>query len=137
VELNVNYTIQQTALRSNRYRFVKSAKATGKYTVEIASWSGRSRRSSSARCGVAGQMVSKKAYEEMGDKTFARNPIGTGPWQLESWKPGEVVITRNMSYFKPDLPNLEKFTFNPVAEAQARRTKLEQGEIDFFGQPDY
>jgi peptide/nickel transport system substrate-binding protein len=137
VEFNVNYTIQNNAPRVNRFSYVKGATATGKYTVRFELQKPFAPFLLSTLRGIAGQMVSKKAYTEMGPQAFSRNPIGTGPWQMDSWKPGELVLTRNPNYFKQGLPYLDKITLIPVPDGLVRRQKIEAGEIDFTGQPDY
>jgi peptide/nickel transport system substrate-binding protein len=137
VEFNVNYTIQNKAPRVNRFSFVKGATATGKYTVRFELEKPFAPFFLSTLRGIAGQMVSKKAYSEMGAQAFSRNPIGTGPWQLDSWKPGQLILSRHPKYFKSGLPYLDKITAIPVPDALVRRQKIEAGEIDFTGQADY
>jgi ABC-type transport system substrate-binding protein len=61
---------------------------------------------------------------------YSRNPIGTGPYMLSEWIPGQhVVIKRNPNYFgtpgKPDT-----MTFRPVPEAEARVIELTTGNAD-------
>ena len=49
-------------------------------------------------------IVSKKAVEEMGQEVFSKNPIGTGPYQLGSWKPKTHV----------ELTSFDKYTSSSV-----------------------
>ena len=46
--------------------------------------------------GYCGLLVSKKAHQEMGNEAYSRNPIGCGPFVLESIVGGkEVVLKKN------------------------------------------
>lgn len=58
--------------------------------------------------------------------------IGTGPFQLVEWTPGEHMrLTRNQRYFRPDLPYLDavEVAFNIVTPIALER--WQDGEADF------
>lgn len=77
-----------------------------------------------------GDIISKKAVEEMGDEEFGRNPVGTGPFQFKEWNSGvSVVLERNEEYWgeKPAYSNL---TFKFITEAANRAIELETGGVD-------
>ncbi|MES3003800.1 MAG: ABC transporter substrate-binding protein, partial [Pseudomonadota bacterium] len=74
-------------------------------------------------------ILSPAALKKFG-KDYGRNPAGTGPFKLESWKPGEkVVLARNDAYWgrKPAMQHLE---FKVVPEDSARVLQLLGGEVD-------
>jgi len=74
-------------------------------------------------------IVSPTAAGELGEE-FGNNPSGTGPFKFESWSLGnELVLVANKDYFKGP-PKLEKIVFKEILEASARKTALEQGEVD-------
>ena len=59
-------------------------------------------------------------------------PIGTGPFQFESWTRGDrVVLTRYEDYWG-EGPILDELIFRPIADGPARRQALEAGEIDGY-----
>ena len=62
--------------------------------------------------------------------TYAQHPIGTGPYLVSEWIPGErVVIERNPDYFgTPGKP--ETMTFRPIPEGAARAIELQTGNAD-------
>lgn len=63
----------------------------------------------------------------------ADEPVGTGPFVFQSYQPGgSFVATRNESYWRADegLPHLDAVEMRVVADTQARRTALLNGEID-------
>ncbi|MDH4179729.1 MAG: ABC transporter substrate-binding protein, partial [Armatimonadota bacterium] len=53
------------------------------------------------------EICPKRYFEEVGPDEFARNPIGTGPFRLVEWVPGErIVMERYEDYYggSPDIP---------------------------------
>jgi peptide/nickel transport system substrate-binding protein len=77
----------------------------------------------------AASIVSKTAVEELGEG-FNSNPIGTGPFIFDSWSLGkELILTSNKEYFR-GAPQLERIVFKTILEGSARKTALEQGEVD-------
>lgn len=76
-----------------------------------------------------GGMFSPTALEKHGDK-YGLNPVGTGPYKLESFEPNqEVVLVRNDQYWGTKS-GFEKITFKAIPEAAARISMLERGEAD-------
>ncbi len=61
-------------------------------------------------------------------------PVGTGPFKLESYNPGEsVTLARNENYFKPGLPYLDRLVFRIIPETNTQLLALEQAEVDYVG----
>ena len=60
-------------------------------------------------------------------------PVGTGPFVFESYEPsGSFVATKNAEYWRADegLPYLDEIELRVIADTQARRTALLNGDID-------
>ncbi|MGN0133513.1 MAG: ABC transporter substrate-binding protein, partial [Anaerotignum sp.] len=54
--------------------------------------------------------------ENMQESDFFRNPVGTGPYQLESWEEGQAItLVKNENYFKGE-PNIDRIVFKIVTE---------------------
>ena len=65
---------------------------------------------------------------------FPSNGIGTGPYMVESWAPGEaMVLVRNPDYWG-DAPYFEKVSFRPVPDSAVRTTELRTGGADIITQ---
>ncbi|WP_042167727.1 ABC transporter substrate-binding protein [Paenibacillus gorillae] len=80
------------------------------------------------------RMMSPNAVNPAGavDGEFVK-PIGTGPWQLDSFKEGaETVLTANEHYWK-EKPSPYKLVFKVITDPQARVLALQNGEIDIAG----
>lgn len=69
---------------------------------------------------------------------FGMNPVGSGPFQLESWQPGQsITLVRNENYaWGPDVlqnpaaPRLDSLVFKIIPDAAMQLTAFQTGEID-------
>lgn len=76
-------------------------------------------------------IFSAKAFEEVGnDETaFAVNPVGSGPYKLESWDTGEkLTLVRNDDYWG-ELPYYKYIEFSFIGDPVARANALESGDV--------
>ena len=84
--------------------------------------------------GRAG-MVADPEWVRSGD---GDQPIGTGPFRLDSWEPGNrLVAVRHPDYWRVDatggrLPYLDEVEFRPVADPEVREAALRAGTIDLM-----
>ncbi len=65
-------------------------------------------------------------------KSHAMNtrPIGTGPWKVDSYAPGETLTMRaNDSYFR-GRPKLDRMILRTIVQPQAAQLAYEAGEVD-------
>ena len=78
-------------------------------------------------------IFSEKAFEEVGkDETvFAMNPVGSGPYVLDSWQTGEkMTLVRNENYWdKENLPYYKYIEFSFIQDPVARATALQSGDV--------
>lgn len=80
-------------------------------------------------------ILPRHVYEGSDVRTNPANtkPIGTGPFQLESYTAGsELRLTANRHYFKPNLPYLEKVVMRVVPDPGNQVVALEAGEVDWL-----
>ncbi len=60
-------------------------------------------------------------------------PVGTGPFQFESYKPGaELRLKANANYFKKGLPYLDGVVLRVIPDIGNQLIALEAGEADFL-----
>ena len=88
---------------------------------------------------VAGEEFDEDVVSAIGENIgeyAAQNPIGTGPFVLESRSPGDnTVLVRNDDYFdEPAL--LDSVTFKVVSETASRIAELEGGYSHVIGAVD-
>lgn len=80
----------------------------------------------------SGMMVSRVAVEKHG-KDFARNPVGTGPFQLARWvKDDHVRLKRFPGYWKKGLPYLDEVVYKPIPDHTVKLTALRTGTLDLI-----
>ena len=81
---------------------------------------------------AGGFIVCKKAIETKGEDWFKTNPVGTGPFQFESYEPRQkVVMAANPKYFR-GAPVLKKVTARFMPDVSSREFGLQTGELDII-----
>ncbi|MCC7105091.1 MAG: hypothetical protein IT307_08095 [Chloroflexi bacterium] len=64
---------------------------------------------------------------------FNFKPVGTGPFKFVEWVKGDhISFERNPSYYKPDLPYLDRLVFKIIPDDASRVAALRKGEIDYL-----
>ncbi len=77
-----------------------------------------------------GQMIPKKAFETIGAARFKTQPVGTGPFRLVKYVPGQkTVLAAHEKYWRgrPKLDNVEAWLMPDVS---SREFALRKGEVD-------
>jgi peptide/nickel transport system substrate-binding protein len=83
-------------------------------------------------------MVSKKAYDDhgggqQGADWMKLNPVGTGPFKLESFKPGvSVKGVKFDGYWQKGLPYLDSIEVIGILDTLTRASSFEAGEVDMI-----
>lgn len=84
--------------------------------------------------GQIGYMASPDWLSAVAEETARPDePVGTGPFVYQSYEPGgSFVATKNENYWRADegLPHLDRVELRVIADVQARRTALINGDID-------
>lgn len=114
---------------SSDYAAIKSVEAVDPHTVKITL-----KNQVPSMLGLlanysGGFIICKKAYEEKGDG-FARNPVGFGPFQLESIEPGVAVHFKSHDGYFRGKPKIEKVTYRFLNAAAGRDLAFASGEVD-------
>ena len=61
---------------------------------------------------------------------FFRNPVGTGPYKLESWDVGQAItLVKNEDYFK-GAPKIQSVIFKIVPDDNAKAMQMQSQELD-------
>jgi peptide/nickel transport system substrate-binding protein len=76
-------------------------------------------------------IVSKKAVEEKGD-AFNTDPIGTGPFVFEGWKPQTATtLVKNEEWYRGEI-DPDKIRFVPIPEPSTLYLAFESGDLDII-----
>jgi peptide/nickel transport system substrate-binding protein len=93
--------------------------------------------------GQAGFIASPKWLAAVdGNPDLATQPVGTGPFIVQSYLPGDrMTVTKNPDYWRKDaqgnqLPYLDEIEFRVIVEDQVGAQALEAGDIDIFATSD-
>lgn len=79
---------------------------------------------------TAQSIVPKAVYTALGSEGFAKAPVGSGPFSFVSWTRGvDYVLKRNDDYWGTK-PQVEKLTFQTVADEEARLNGVTSGSLD-------
>lgn len=106
---------------------LESAQALDEHTVEL--------RLSAPQSTFINRLVSlgivpKHAHDE----GYARNPVGSGPFELVSWQQGQqLVVERNPDYYG-ELPDLERLVF-VFSDEDATLAAARAGEVHLAAVP--
>jgi len=81
-------------------------------------------------------VVPKEAIEYYG-KEFRKNPVGTGPFEMKTWKEGEkLIFIKNNAYFESlngkKLPHLDGVVFSFLKDKQTAFLEFIKGNFDFI-----
>jgi len=67
---------------------------------------------------------------------FAQKPVGSGPFEFESWeKDAHITLRANQDYWD-GAPYIDKLIFKPITDPQARLKELESGGIHGMDNPE-
>jgi len=79
---------------------------------------------------AVGWPVSPTAVQRFGDEA-GLYPVGTGPFELVSWRRDDALeLKRNERYWREGLPYLDRITFRPLPDEDARLASLISDDMD-------
>jgi peptide/nickel transport system substrate-binding protein len=105
---------------------VKAIEQTGPLTVQV-TLNAPGVRFPETLTAQGGWMM---APSQLADKNAGLHPIGTGPFMLKNWEPGQLVqLVRNPHYWRKGLPYLNEIDFIPIADPAARTAALQRGQV--------
>jgi peptide/nickel transport system substrate-binding protein len=69
--------------------------------------------------------------------TSSQHPIGTGPFILKTWIPGNYALfVKNPNYWRKGLPYLNSVEFRPIVDEQSRESSLQTNTIQVMHSSD-
>ncbi|MFA6130636.1 MAG: ABC transporter substrate-binding protein, partial [Candidatus Omnitrophota bacterium] len=73
------------------------------------------------------------AIAEVSDyEAFALAPVGTGPYKITAFQPGETIVYERFADYFGDKAPLDKFELRRIPELATRLTALANGEVDLI-----
>jgi peptide/nickel transport system substrate-binding protein len=78
-------------------------------------------------------VLGKIAPSKIPDSDFARNPIGTGPYKVDSWVTGQqMILSTNPNYTLTAKPLINKITAKFIADVNQMLAQIQTGDIDYI-----
>ncbi len=77
---------------------------------------------------AAGLIIPKKYTERVGKDGFKKHPVGLGPYQFVSHKPGVEVVLEAFAGYWRKVPNIKRIIKRGVPEVATRLAMLKKGE---------
>ena len=79
-----------------------------------------------------GTDILSKAYaEKVGVAALSEQPLGSGPFCLDSWDKGQqIVLKPNPGYWDPSKPYVDEVNMRVVQDDNARMLQIQSGEAD-------
>jgi len=74
--------------------------------------------------------------DQAAEEYYAKHPIGTGPFTLTEWTPGQLIFDANPNYFL-GRPHLDRITFKVFPDNKSAWVSMMQGHADFVPEVDY
>ena len=78
----------------------------------------------------SGSIVSPASVEKYGEKGVALNPVGAGPFMLESFTPGQEIALKAFDGYWGGKPATDRLLFKFIAEPATRIAALRTGSVD-------
>ncbi|MCS6784848.1 MAG: ABC transporter substrate-binding protein, partial [Candidatus Caldarchaeum sp.] len=75
-------------------------------------------------------VVPKHAWERLGPDNFGRNPVGSGPYKVKSFRPGILELERFEDYWRGAAP-IKEVVFKEVLDPRSRAVEIEAGTSDY------
>jgi len=76
-------------------------------------------------------LLSVAPAAKINEEGFFNQPIGSGPFRVESYKPDQELVLEATSDYWGGAPGVQTLRFRDIPEISARVTALTTGEIDF------
>jgi ABC-type transport system substrate-binding protein len=131
VRFNIERLVDKARNPTNRPLWdpVASADVVDEHTVVIRTKAPFSQLLNSLAHG-SGSLVSPVAVEKHTEKGIAQNPVGAGPYRLESFTPGQEVVLRAFDGYWGGKPATDRLVFKYINEASTRIAALRTGSVD-------
>lgn len=83
---------------------------------------------------MAGSILSKEAFDQMGFDRFQQAAPGAGPYKMVEFQPNRRLVVERHDGFFGERPPFERIEFVRVPELATRITALVNNELDFIAQ---
>ncbi len=108
---------------------LKEVEVTGRYTGRIIMTEPYAPLFVSTIPYTPGSIISKKAYEEKGER-FATSPVGSGPYYWKEWIPGQKVVLERFEDFYGEKGDFQRIELYPMVEFEVAEMAFDRGDLN-------
>lgn len=80
---------------------------------------------------VSGCIVSRKAYEELGEEVKTKAVVGAGPYIFADWQPNQSITLKADPDYMGDQPAFKEIVLRPIQEPKTAQLAFRSDEIHF------
>lgn len=68
--------------------------------------------------------------ENLADTKFSRQPVGTGPYKMKTWRSGEILVLEAFDGYFEGRPNIDKVVFKIIPDSATSFLELQTENLD-------
>lgn len=122
---------QKKASYASDWGQLEAVEVTGKLTGRIVLKKPAPALWLTALADASGCIVSRRAFEEMGDKALT-HALGSGPYMQAEWTPEQRYVLRANPDYRGTLPaRFREIVLRPVQDGKTAEIAFRAGELDF------
>ena len=80
----------------------------------------------------SGALVSPTSIWKHGQRSMGRRPVGAGPYRLERFTPGQILVLEAFDDYWGGKPKAKKLVFRHIPDASTRIAALRSGAVDII-----
>jgi len=125
VKASYEYPTKNNVASSATWQDLKEVQILGDYEVKVIF---------NNPCGAmsymaAGATIYKKDIVDQGPEVMASTSVGTGPWKLKEWNPGDNIVLDRNEYYWGDKPYYDEFEYKVIIEDSTRLAAVQTGAV--------
>ncbi len=116
---------------SGDYELIEKAEKIDDYTVKFTYKHPFASALSSWTMGILPKHLLEK--EDLNTTNYNRHPIGTGPYILEKWETGRMIVLKANSRYFRGKPHIARIIYRIIPDPSTMFLELQSGNLDYMG----
>ena len=127
---DVVYTFNEQKNLSGQWSYLKSINAVNQYEVKFTF---KSPSSQDLFYIGSNFIIPNASFANITNplKYVDKNPVGTGPYMLESFSPQKIVLKANPNYWQKGEPKIKYVVYRDYVSASALTVAMQRGQVDW------
>ncbi len=130
---DVVYTFKVQKNVSGQWTFLKGIDAVNQYEVQFTfkSPSSQDLFYIGSNFIIPKAMFSNTTNQSLLKTMIVKNPVGTGPYMLDSFSPQKIVLKANPNYWQKGEPKIKYVVYRDYVSASALTLAMQRGQVDW------